>query len=236
MSSAQTIRLSELSGQTGRGVRIAVVDSGIHPNHPHIGNVEGGVAFDEAGVAHADLVDRLGHGTAVAAAIHEKAPDAVLIPVKVFDRRLTTTGRALAAGIRWAIQQQFDIVNLSLGTTNDEHLQLLSEVVADARSAGTLIIAAAPTPDHAWLPGALAGVIAVELDWNCPRDECVVVRGDDGQIRVRASGYPRPIPGVPPERNLKGQSFAVANATGLWGTGLLSTVFNKPGTGLRRNP
>jgi hypothetical protein len=32
---------------------------------------------------------------------------------------------------------------------------------------------------------------------------------------VRASGYPRPIPGVPPERNLKGISFAVANATGL---------------------
>jgi hypothetical protein len=32
---------------------------------------------------------------------------------------------------------------------------------------------------------------------------------------VRASGFPRPIPGVPPERNLKGLSFAVANATGL---------------------
>jgi hypothetical protein len=29
------------------------------------------------------------------------------------------------------------------------------------------------------------------------------------------SGYPRPVPGVPPERNLKGISFAVANVTGL---------------------
>ena len=35
------------------------------------------------------------------------------------------------------------------------------------------------------------------------------------RITLRASGYPRPIPGVPPERNLKGLSFAVANATGL---------------------
>jgi hypothetical protein len=33
-------------------------------------------------------------------------------------------------------------------------------------------------------------------------------------LRLRAAGYPRPIPGVPPERNLKGVSFAVANATG----------------------
>jgi hypothetical protein len=34
-------------------------------------------------------------------------------------------------------------------------------------------------------------------------------------LRLRASGYPRPIPGVPPERNLRGVSFAVANATGV---------------------
>jgi hypothetical protein len=32
---------------------------------------------------------------------------------------------------------------------------------------------------------------------------------------LRASGFPRPIPGVPPENNLKGLSFAVANATGV---------------------
>jgi hypothetical protein len=34
-------------------------------------------------------------------------------------------------------------------------------------------------------------------------------------LLVRASGFPRPVPGLPPERNLKGLSFAVANATGL---------------------
>ena len=35
------------------------------------------------------------------------------------------------------------------------------------------------------------------------------------RLIARASGYPRPIPGVAPERNLKGISFAVANTTGL---------------------
>jgi hypothetical protein len=42
-----------------------------------------------------------------------------------------------------------------------------------------------------------------------------VAAGPNAKRSVRASGYPRPIPGVDPERNLKGLSFAVANATGL---------------------
>jgi len=226
--SVEVIKLSDIAGATGRGVRIAVIDSGIHPNHPHIGSVEGGVAFDHGGVEHSDLVDRVGHGTAVAAAIHEKAPDSALLAVKIFDRSLVTTGAALVAAIRWSVEARADLINLSLGTTNADHRSELELAVAHARALGASIVAAAPTGQQAWLPGALPGVIAVELDWTCPRDECVVVRQEDGRIRVRASGYPRPIPGVPPERNVKGQSFAVANATGLLarrGTGLFSTDF-----------
>jgi hypothetical protein len=55
----------------------------------------------------------------------------------------------------------------------------------------------------------------VELDWDCPRDLCRLAGGPDGGFYLRASGFPRPIPGVPPAQNEKGQSFAVANATGL---------------------
>ena len=64
-----------------------------------------------------------------------------------------------------------------------------------------------------WLPGSLPGVVSVQLDWNCPRDEYRVA-DVDGVTVFRASGFPRPIPGVPPERNLNGISFAVANMTG----------------------
>jgi hypothetical protein len=53
----------------------------------------------------------------------------------------------------------------------------------------------------------------VLLDWSVPRDEVEIVQDDRG-IAFRASGFPRPIPGVPPERNLFGLSFAVANVTG----------------------
>ena len=52
---------------TGRGVTVAVVDSGIHAEHPHIGRrVVGGVCLLPAADPN-DWVDRIGHGTAVAA-------------------------------------------------------------------------------------------------------------------------------------------------------------------------
>jgi hypothetical protein len=57
-------------------------------------------------------------------------------------------------------------------------------------------------------------VVGVLLDWDHPREGVSVVDLDGGGHALRASGYPRPIPGVPPERNLSGISFAVANATG----------------------
>jgi len=215
MSPQGATTLAAEPGRTGRGVRIAVIDSGVHAGHPHVGNILGGAAFDDNGQEHDDVIDRLGHGTAVAAAIHEKAPGAELLAVKVFDRSLAATGQALAAAIRWSVSRNVHIVNLSLGTTNAGHRALLEDVVGKATDAGITIVAAAPDEQHAWLPGGIPGVVAVELDWACPRDICRVSHNDHGQMRVRASGYPRPIPGVPPERNLRGVSFAVANATGL---------------------
>lgn len=204
-----------MAGRTGQGVSIAVVDSGVHAGHPHVGGISGGAAIDADGAVSDDVVDRLGHGTAVAAAIREKAPGAALWAVKVFDRSLTATGQALVAGIGWAARQRVQIINLSLGTTNHDHETRLAAAVALATECGAIVVAAAPQKEAAWLPGGLSGVVAVELDWTCPRDECRVAIEDDGSVRLSASGYPRPIPGVAPDRNFSGPSFAVANATGL---------------------
>jgi subtilisin family serine protease len=200
---------------TGRGVRIAVVDSGVHAGHPHVGGVCGGVSIGPAGEPGDDFLDRLGHGTAVAAAIREKAPDADLLAVRVFDQSLATTGQALVAAIEWSSLQGVQLINLSLGTTNQQHAPALATAVATASERGAIVVAAAPQADAAWLPGGLTGVIAVDVDWDCPRDECRVITAGSNGIRLAASGYPRPIPGVPPERNFSGLSFAVGNATGL---------------------
>ena len=91
-----------------------------------------------------DVVDRLGHGTAVAAAIREKAPDAELLSVKVFDRTLAATGRALVAAIEWSAAHEARLVNLSLGTANGEHAGPLVAAVQYAADRGAIGVAAAP--------------------------------------------------------------------------------------------
>jgi hypothetical protein len=209
------LRSSDFAGTKHLGPKIAIIDSGVHAAHPHVQGVSGGVAIDASGAISDDYIDRLGHGTAVAAVIREKAPAAELFCIKVFDRDLRTTGDALVVALRWARSARAQIVNLSLGTSNAAHEEALAEEVAEARRAGVVIVSAAPDASTRWLPGALPGVIAVHADMTLPRDACEITVGDDDHITARSSGYPRPIPGVPTERNLKGVSFAVANVTGL---------------------
>jgi subtilisin family serine protease len=200
------------AGRTGRGVRIAVIDSGIHGAHPHVGGVAGGLSL--LGGDEADFVDRIGHGTAVAAAIREKSPDAELLAIRVFDRQLATTADVLARAIVWAADHDARIINLSLGTTNTLHAERLGDAVRHASARGALVVSPRESDGVPTLPGALPDVAGVTVDWQLERDEIEFVENDGGWRSYRASGYPRPIPGVPKERNLYGVSFAVANVSG----------------------
>jgi Subtilase family len=196
-------------------VRVAVIDSGVHASHPHVGGVAGGIGIDDEGNLHDDYVDRLGHGTAVIAAIKEKAPDAEIYALKVFDRELSATGRALVAACEHALTLDVKIVNLSLGTQNTDHEAALTDVVERLCKRGAVVIAAGPHDGVRWLPGILPGVWAVTLDWTVPRDRFRLERLRPAGGMFRATGVPRPIPGVPPEKNLRGPSFAVANVSGI---------------------
>lgn len=209
--------------EAGSGVTVAIIDSGANVPHPHLPAVAGGVAFDPLGTRSDDWVDRLGHGTAVAAAIHEKAPGAELWVVKVFDRRLATSVPALIRAIDWAAERGIRLVNLSLGTPNDARVEDLQRAISGAAARGTLIVSARRHEATVWYPGSLDGVVAVESDPKCPRDRVHPVIGRDGRGFVRASPFPRPIPGVPPELNLHGISFAVANVTGCLAAALAGT-------------
>ena len=206
-----------------RSVRVAVIDSGIHADHPHVGGVVGGAGIGEDGQRHDDYVDRLGHGTAVTAAIREKAPAAEIYSIKVFDRELAATGKALVSAIEHALDNGADIINLSLGTANRDHEEGLTRAIERALKTGIIVIAAGEQDGVRWLPGALRGVWPVLLDWSMPREECKVILRAGSPPICYASGYPRPIPGVPPDQNLKGLSFAVANATGTVAASMLFT-------------
>ena len=190
---------------TGRGVRVGIIDSGVNPAHPHVGGVAGGVFIGPTGESD-QYLDYLGHGTAVAGAIREKAPDALLYAVKVFDRDLTTSSNILLRAIDWCLTRQMRVINLSLGVRNQD--PRFPDILDRAARAGALVVAA-HGPGCAVTPGTFA----VGLCQDCPREtyHCDI----DGSRRIfYASGYPRPIPGFPQERNLSGISFAVANMTG----------------------
>jgi hypothetical protein len=198
-----------------RAVRIAVIDSGVHASHPHVNGVEGGVAFDAGGREDSDFADKLGHGTAVTAVIREKAPNAAIFAVKIFHDSLATQIQPLIRAIDWSVENGMDLVNLSLGTANQEHEPVLLSALQRVRAKDIRLIAAYQDSGVRWLPGGLPGAVPVSIDWGCPRDEYRTSTLADGRVLYHASGYPRPIPNVPPDRNLKGISFAVANVTGL---------------------
>jgi subtilisin family serine protease len=197
---------------TGRGLKIAVIDSGVNIRHPHICARTRGVSFDsESDELSSD--DAVGHGTAVTAAIQEKAPDAEYYALKLFGASLRATSDRLIAAIAWTVENRMDIVNLSLGTTNFDCRDELQRLLERAASAGTLLVSARSAGQQPVLPGVLEGVIGVEVDWDLPRDRYRVA-DSNGIPYFLASGYPRPLPGIPPARNLNGISFAVANMTG----------------------
>lgn len=195
-------------------VSVAVVDSGVHVPHPHLPGVAGGIALLPDGSMRDDFTDRLGHGTATAAAIHEKAPAAELWAVKVFERELATNVATLVRAIDWATERSIRLVNLSLGTRNKLREPELAPAIERAVAAGTIVVSAHAHDDRLWYPGSMPGVVGVVAAAGQPRTEVAVVDLPRGAA-LQASPYPRPIPGVPPERNLYGISFAVANATGV---------------------
>jgi subtilisin family serine protease len=195
-------------------VRVAVIDSGVNPQHPHIGPIAGGISILHGGEIGADYLDLLGHGTAVMAAIQEKvipgkSAEADYFAVRLFDRALRTSAANLLRALDWCVENRMDVVNLSLGTTNPAHAESFRKVAARAAQVGTLLVAAFDAGGQPCYPGCLPGVVGVKLDWDCPRDQ---FRYADAVFH--ASGYPRSAPGVPCERNLSGISFAVANMTG----------------------
>ena len=132
----------------GVPVRVAVVDSGVHAAHPHVGGVTGGAAFGANAAPQADYVDRIGHGTAVAAVIREKAPAAELFALKVFDRELSAPIASLVAAIDWASANRMHLVNLSLGTGKSEHAAALGAAV------GSVSLANSPVRSAPLLPAA----------------------------------------------------------------------------------
>ena len=176
---------------TGRGVKVAVVDSGIDPAHPRIGKIAGGVDISIGPHGHirfgSDFTDLAGHGTACAGIIRRKAPEAGIYSIRIFDESLVVHARPLVAAIRWAMGQGMDVVNISLGTT--EFLDEVEEACREAVKRGIILIAAGHNEGLTSFPAAIPEVISVtggkgfgRYEYFYREDIECVARGDEQRL------------------------------------------------------
>lgn len=198
-------------GSTGAGVRVCVIDSGVERDHPRVGAIAAAhtVTVDADGFADVSEDtegDVSGHGTACASVIRSLAPDCEITSMRVLTRgRKGSKGMGvdLLAGIAWAAEQSFDLVNLSLATTRRRFLEALYEAVDAAYYSRTTVVASANNMPHPGFPWRFSSVLSVgshegteptQFFWNPEPPVEVYAPGVDVEVgwsggqTIRASG------------------------------------------------
>ena len=155
-----------LGGATGKGIKVCVLDSGVELGHPAVGDVAGATAIslDENGetIAEPDTEgDLCGHGTACSGVIRSIAPEAEIYSVRVLGAGFTGSGKVLLAGLRWAVEQDYDVINMSLSTTKKAFSELLRDIADIAYFKRTLLVASAHNMPVESFPWRFSSVISV---------------------------------------------------------------------------
>lgn len=168
---------------TGKGVKVAIMDSGIDFQHPDLGSSinQGYNAIDPSTLPNDDY----GHGTLVGGIIAAKnnsigvvgvAPDTKIYPVKVLDKYGEGDIADIERGIDWCIENQIQIINMSFSIEDDK--PLLKSSIEKALDAGIIVVASASNSfgGKVGFPASYENVISVtsvdekmKLGENSPR-------------------------------------------------------------------
>jgi subtilisin family serine protease len=207
----------------GKGVKVAVLDTGIDSQHPDFSDVV--VGSEDFTDSKNGVADMKGHGTHVAGIIAARrgnggvvgvAPQAELLIGKVLRDNGLGTSKMVESGIRWAIEQKADIINVSLGSL--KYSKPVHDAIKEAVKKGIFVICAAgnkgPYLDTVLYPGKLDETVAVgAIDRKCK----IWRRSSRGQqVDIVAPGH-----GVrsayPPQKTavLNGTSMAAPFVSGI---------------------
>ncbi|MDX2932742.1 hypothetical protein SipoB123_22240 [Streptomyces ipomoeae] len=162
------------AGYDGKGVKVAVLDSGLDATHP---DLKGAVAASKDFTGEDTTDDGAGHGTHVASSIVGSgarsggkykgvAPGAKLLVGRVLNDRGGGEESGLIAGMQWAAGQGAKVVSMSLGTTDTPGVDPVEKAVNDlSASSGALFVIAAgnegPNPETVGTPGAASAALTV---------------------------------------------------------------------------
>ncbi|MHB8157240.1 MAG: S8 family serine peptidase, partial [Desulfocucumaceae bacterium] len=200
---------------TGKGIKIAVLDTGIDQSHEDL-SVAGGAAFVdvESGLSlegPGNYTDDNGHGTHVAGIIAALAngkgtigvaSGSALYSVKVLDREGAGTYSQVIAAIDWAIEHDIDIICMSLG--GDQYSRAFEQAVQKAYDSGILLVAAAGNGGEILYPAKYTPVVAVgAVDRNKQRAQ---FSSTGPELEIMA-------PGVGVESTLPGNKYGTMSGT-----------------------
>ncbi|EME68087.1 hypothetical protein H261_20180 [Paramagnetospirillum caucaseum] len=191
---------------------IGLLDTGLS------GHLAGGTRLsrrfwlDEGGdIAHGPArPDLMGHGTALAELIHADAPSIPMVNAQVFGADGTSSPAAIAAGLRWLIDNGVRIVNMSFGLAEDR--RVLAEACRSAVQAGLLLVTAVPAMGAMVFPAAYPGTVRVTGDGRCHAGHVSLI--DDGRVHFGASPHLTGRPASPWRQSaVAGASVAAARVT-----------------------
>jgi len=202
-------------------VRVLIVDSGVEASHPVFQNRAIVThRFDETDGAIGNVVDDagvdvFGHGTAVASILHAQAPGAILSSLRVLGGDLRGNSEHIIAGVKWGVEQGFDVINCSFGSASDQYLRPYKRLVDSAFCRGSILVSACNNVDYRKTdyPASFPTVISTDygaldaLQIQRRRGHLVefVARGRDVPVAWRGGGW----------RTNTGSSFAAPHLAAL---------------------
>ncbi|MCR8843541.1 S8 family serine peptidase [Paenibacillus sp. SC116] len=164
---------------TGKGIKVAVIDSGINMEHPLFkGNIKKGYDYlDQDSVPQ----DETGHGSHVAGIIMQQAPDAELHIYRVFGgvKGQTNYSHFVVDAIQRAVQDKVQVINLSLNADIDAPGEPIARAVAEAVKQGVVVVKSAGNNGEDWSitsPGYGAEPIVVGATSQSRTDAALVTR------------------------------------------------------------
>jgi subtilisin len=251
-------------GSSGQGIRVAVVDSGIEYDHPALDDcVRGGVVVEYDPDAENSIryetddppIDLAGHGTACAGIIHSVAPKAEIYSVRVLGSNMRGRAIQFAGGLDWAIENDIQVVNLSLSTSKEEYYGLFHDLADQAYFKNMNVVCAVNNYPEPSFPSLYSSVISVAAHEG--HDPLTYYYNPSPPVEFGAPGIDLDVAWNNKQYvNSTGNSFAAPHITGIIAlirakhpeltpfqvkTVLLACASNnqradKPGSGRKRSP